>query len=145
LTDTAGTVTAAVLLDTDVFSRVFLQGNRDDVGRSWARVLEGRTVVIAVQTVVELRVWPRRRSWGEKRTSDLEAMIGSVSTIPVNDRVQAAYVDLTVWAMGAGHGIHAKDHTADRWVAATAMAYDLELAAIDGIYSGIEGLVRLNP
>ena len=64
-------------------------------------------------------------------------------TIQVNELVQAAFVDLTVWAKDAGHGISAKDHTADRWIAATALAHGLELAELAGIYEGIEGLSRL--
>ena len=51
----------------------------------------------------------------------------------------------TAWAKQNGHAIHQKIHTADRWVAATALAYGLELAATDGIYDGIAGLSLLKP
>lgn len=143
MSEVTGPGAGPVLVDTDVFSKVFVQSPRDDVGRSWVAVLAGRTVVITVQTEVELRIWPRLKSWGEQRTAALLERIASVPTIQVNGLVQAAYVDLTVWAKKAGHGIGAKEHTADRWIAATALAYGLELAAIDGIYDGIEGLTRL--
>jgi predicted nucleic acid-binding protein len=143
LSDVAGPGAGPVLLDTDVFSKVYVPASRDDVGRAWVAALAGRTVVISVQTAVDLRVWPRLRNWGEQRTAALLERILSVPTIQVNELVQAAFVDLTVWAKGAGHGIGAKDHTADRWIAATALAYGLELAAIDGIYEGIEGLSLL--
>ena len=140
----AGPGAGPVLVDTDVFSKVFVQSPRDDIGRAWVAALAGRTVVIAVQTEVELRVWPLLRKWGEKRTADLIERIASVPAIQINELVQAAYVDLTVWAKESGHGIGAKDHTADRWIAATALAHRLELAAIDGIYDEIERLTRLS-
>lgn len=144
MSDVAGPGAGPVLVDTDVFSRVFAQSPRDDIGRAWVAALAGRTVVIAVQTEVELRVWPLLRNWGEQRTAQLLERIASVPTIQVNEIVQSEYVDLTVWAKNTGHGIGAKDHTADRWIAATALAHGLELAAIDGIYEGIEGLSRLS-
>ena len=53
-----------VILDTDVFSRVFVQSQRDAVGTAWATALTGRTVVIGVQTAVELRAWPRLHELG---------------------------------------------------------------------------------
>ena len=132
-----------VLLDTDVFSKVFVAPRQDPQAQQWAGVLAGRTVVIAVQTAVELLAWPRLCGWGPVRTVGLHNRVASVQTIPVTQAVQDAFVDLTVWARQSGHGIQAKVHTADRWVAATAAAYGLELAARDGIYSGINGVTRL--
>lgn len=143
MSNVAGPDQGPVLLDTDVFSKVFVQAPRDDIGRAWVAALAGRTVVVAVQTEVELRVWPRLRNWGEQRTAALLERIGSVPTIQVNELVQAEYVGLTVWAKKAAHAIGAKEHAADRWIAATALAHGLDLAAIDGIYDGIERLKRL--
>jgi len=64
LSDAAGPGAGPVLVDTDVFSKVYVPASRDDVGRAWVAALAGRTVVISVQTAVELRVWPRLRNWG---------------------------------------------------------------------------------
>lgn len=100
-------------------------------------------MTIAVQTEVELRTWPLLRGWGEKRTAELAARIAAVGTIQVSPDVQARYIDLTVWARQHGHAIHDKIHTADRWVAATALAHGLELASGDGIYDGIDELDRV--
>ena len=133
---------APVLLDTDVFSKVLIPAQRDAVGKAWASVLTGRTVVIAVPTAVELRAWPRLRGWGEKKASDLEARVGSVTLIAVNDRVQAAFVDLTVWARKAAHGISPRSFGGpmDRRVG---HGLRTRTAAIDGIYAGIGDLKRL--
>ncbi|MGI9118576.1 MAG: hypothetical protein ACR2G7_00310 [Acidimicrobiales bacterium] len=57
----------------------------------------------------------------------------------------AAYVDLRTWAVRSGHGLGAKDHEADRWVAAVAMAAKLPLATEDSIFDGVAGLTRADP
>jgi len=59
--------------------------------------------------------------------------------------VTDAYVDLRTWAVRSGHGLGAKDHEADRWVAAVAMAAKLPLATEDSIFDGVAGLTRADP
>lgn len=140
----AETAPSPVLLDTDVFSWVYVLGARNSPeGDKWRAVLAGRTVTISVQTEVELRAWPLLRDWGAKRTEALERLVADARTIQVTPVVQASFVDLTVWAKQNGHAIQDKVHTGDRWIAATALAYGLELAAGDGIYNGIADLRRL--
>lgn len=89
---------APVLLDTDVFSRVFVGPRQDQLAQQWSGLLSGRTIVIAVQTSVELLAWPRISGWGTTRTAQLVARVASVQTVPVTQEVQDAFVDLTVWA-----------------------------------------------
>jgi predicted nucleic acid-binding protein len=140
LSDDEAPASRPVLVDTDVFSRVYVTEPRDDDATAWAQALEGRTVVIAVQTAVELRVWPLLKKWGNKRTQRLTTLISSVPTIQISQDVQDRYVELTTWAKNNGHGLQAKANLGDRWIAATALAHDLELAARDGIYDGVAGL-----
>jgi predicted nucleic acid-binding protein len=140
LSDEAPGPDRPVLVDTDVFSRVFVIEPRDDVADQWAARLEGRTVVIAVQTSVELRAWPLLHHWGDKRTQRLLQRIASVPALQVSQSVQDRYVDLTAWAKHSGHAVYDKTHTADRWIAATALAHDLELASRDGLFVGIASL-----
>jgi predicted nucleic acid-binding protein len=132
-----------VLVDTDVFSRVFVATGTSAEGQRWSSALAGRTITIAVQTEVELRAWPLLKRWGSKRTAALEQQLASIGTIQVTSPVQAKFIELTVWAKATGHAIQDKAHTADRWIAATAIAYDLEIAAGDGIYSDVKDLRRL--
>ena len=134
---------ARVLVDTDVFTQVYIKHPTESIGNAWTQVLTGRTVVIAVQTEVELRAWPQLSGWSEKRAHALIERVEAVPRIQVAHAVQREYVDLTAWAKHNGHAIHQKVHTADRWVAATALAYGLQLAAIDRIYHDIEGLSLL--
>ncbi len=142
MSNTGSGAPAPVLVDTDVFSRVFIAPRRSQQNAQWAAALTGRTITIAVQTAVELRAWPPLRNWGNARTAALYSRIASVGTIQVSPAVQTAYVDLTVWAKVHAHAIHQKVHTADRWIAATAIAHGLEIAAGDSVYESIPQLTR---
>ena len=70
-------------------------------------------------------------------------MIGSFRTMPVTDEVVAAYVELQVECVRIGHALGQKQHTGDRWVAATAIALDRPLVSLDGIYANAPGLALL--
>jgi predicted nucleic acid-binding protein len=61
------------------------------------------------------------------------------------DDVTDAYVDLRTWCVDHGHGLGAKDHEADRWVAAVAIAGTLPLASEDSIFAGVPALHLLDP
>jgi predicted nucleic acid-binding protein len=134
-----------VLLDTDVYSWVYVAPSNNDNRQRWLPVLAGRTIAVAVQTAAELRAWPGIRGWGQTKTEALEAQLKALHVFQVTDNVQSSYTELTVWAKKNGHGIYQKVHTADRWVAATALAYGVEFASNDGIYDGIPDLRRLQP
>jgi len=144
LSDDGAAGSRPVLVDTDVFSRVYVTEPRDSNATAWTATLEGRTIVISVQTAVELRVWPILKNWGDKRTRRLANLISSVPTIQISQDVQDRYVELTAWAKNNGHGLQAKANQGDRWIAATALAHNLELAARDGIYEGVVGLRLLS-
>ena len=144
MSDDDAAASRPVLVDTDVFSRVYVTEPRDNSATAWAAALEGRTIVISVQTAVELRVWPILKNWGDKRTQRLANLISSVPTIQISQDVQDRYVELTAWAKNNGHGLQAKGNEGDRWIAATALAHNLELAARDGIYEGVVGLRLLS-
>jgi len=44
-----------------------------------------------------------------------------------------------------GHGLAAKDHEADRWIAAVSLAGDLPIATEDSIFEDVPGLTLLRP
>jgi predicted nucleic acid-binding protein len=75
----------------------------------------------------------------------LERLIGRAGIVPPIGEVTDAYVDVRTWCVRAGHGLGAKDHEADRWVAAVAIAGGLPLATEDSIFDGIPALHRLDP
>jgi predicted nucleic acid-binding protein len=84
-------------------------------------------------------------NWGARRRGVLDRLIGRTGVVPPLDEVTAAYVDLRTWAVRSGHGLGAKDHEADRWVAAVAMAAKPPLATEDSIFDGVAGLTRADP
>ena len=136
---------SAVLVDTDVCSFAVLSAANDERHERWATVLRGRLLAIAVQTRVELLAWPLRRGWGVARRTQMNKSVEQLQTIDVTPVVQNAYVRLSVWAANSGHPIHQKIHASDRWIAATALAYGLELATGDKVYSDVQDLRLLDP
>ena len=123
-----------------VFSRAFVPEKRSVDGDAWFALLSGRTVVLAIQTEVELKVWPKLKHWGVPRTLKLLSSIDALGRIEIGEAVREAYVSLTVWGQEHGNAIAQPDHVADRWIAASAMAWGLELTTADGIFDGIDGL-----
>jgi len=132
--------TAAVVIDTNVFSWVYAAPRNTERTKEWLTRLAGRTVVLAVQTEVEIRSGPRLAGWSASRTDALMKQLEGKITIPVDDKVQEKYVDLTVWSKSAAHPIFQPVHSSDRWIAATALAYDLDLASGDFIFQNIAEL-----
>lgn len=69
-------------------------------------------------------------------------LVVRAGVIPPISEVTDAYVDLRTWCVRAGHGLGAKDHEADRWVAAVAIAGRLSLATEDSIFNEVPGCHR---
>lgn len=140
----AGVPEDVVILDTDVYSRLFVQTGPTNPGKQAYRdALVGRTVAIAIQTRAELLVWPGIRRWSAEREAQLRAQLARTPTVPVTEAVVEAFVRLTVQCRRVGHALCDGRHTGDRWVAATAIAIDRPLLAVDGIYDNAPGLTRL--
>ncbi len=83
--------------------------------------------------------------WGARRRGVLDRLIARAGVMPPLDEVTDAYVDVRTWAVKAGHGLGAKDHEADRWVAAVALAAKLALATEDSIFERVPALVLADP
>ena len=79
-------------------------------------------------------------NWGTRRTVALEHLISRTEIAPPLPAVINAYVDLRSWCVRSGHGLGAKDHEADRWVAAVALAGHIPLATDDGIFDNVDHL-----
>jgi len=65
--------------------------------------------------------------WGARRRGVLDRLVARAGVVPPLAEVTDAYVELRTWCVKAGHGTGAKDHEADRWVAAVAIAGKLPL------------------
>jgi predicted nucleic acid-binding protein len=133
-----------VLVDTDVWSVLFGNSKSRSPGQmaSWKAQLAGSHVVIAAQTRAE--VLAGARALGERRAGALLAVLDNTETVPVTEPVIQAYADLSYETRDTGHALHQKQHTGDRWIAATAIAYDMELLSGDGVFAATPGLKLLS-
>lgn len=100
-------------------------------------------MLISFQTRAEVLAGLRAGNWGDSRRQTALAKLEAVPTIPADREVINSYAELTSRCLRAGIALHAKSHTADRWVAACAVAKGLPLLSGDGIYRGAPGLSLL--
>lgn len=129
----------AVLLDTNVYSALYV--TPDETARKqgypldeWRVALRGQRVVIAFQTRAEILVGARSAKWGAPRMRALDERLDATPTVQLDEDVFNAFVTLTVESRAQGKGIGQRDHAADRWIAACAIAKSVPLLSKDGIF-----------
>lgn len=137
-----------VVIDTDVFSALYIDPDRAARRglpvESWRTALTGMRVIISFQTRAEVLAGVRGSNWGDRRAAAAVVKLDTAHTISADRHVIDAYAELTTACRRAGHALHDKVHTADRWVAASAVAKGLPLLSHDGIYRGAPGVTLLN-
>lgn len=134
----------AAVVDTDVFSHLYvLRNSADPRVPGWRELLTGRRVLISFQTRSELLGGALANQWGPRRLSDLREILDQTPTIRADNEVVDAHAQLLAECRRAGHALHAKEHTGDRWIAACAIAKDADLLAGDGIYQGAPNVTLL--
>jgi predicted nucleic acid-binding protein len=134
----------AVVIDTMVAS-AWLGKKQTQRYERWAPALTGSSWILPFTVVAELRFGAEVAAWGARRRGVLERMIARSGVVPPLDSVVDAYVDLRTWCVREGHGLGAKDHESDRWIAAVAIAGHIRLASDESIFDGVTLLKRLNP
>jgi len=137
-------VPTAVVVDTMVAS-AWLSVRPSDRKTRWAPVLEPASWVLPFVVVAEMRFGAEVARWGPRRRGALDRLVGRTGVVPPLNEVTDAYVDLRTWCARTGHGLGAKEHEADRWVGAVALAGNLPLATEDSIFDDVHGLHRLDP
>lgn len=137
-------MTEPVVVDTMIAS-AWLGVRRSQRQARWAPLLESVVWVLPFTVVAEMRFGAEVAGWGPRRRGVLDRLIGRAGVVPPLPEVTDAYVDLRSWCVRAGHGLGAKDHEADRWVAAVAIAGGFALATEDTIFDGVAGLGRAVP
>lgn len=134
----------AIVVDTMIAS-AWLGLRESERKARWQPLLEQAAWVLPFTVVAEMRFGAEVAGWGARRRKVLNRLIARTGVVPPLNEVTDAYVDLRTWTVRTGHGLGAKDHEADRWVAAVAMAAKLPLATEDSIFDGVAGLVRADP
>lgn len=137
-------MSAEVVVDTMIASAWL--GVRSTTRRArWEPLLVKSIWVLPFAVVAEMRFGAEVAGWGARRRGVLDRLVASSRMMPPLAEVTDAYVDLRTWCAHNGHGLGAKDHEADRWVAAVALAAKLPLASEDAIFDGIRHLQRAEP
>jgi len=135
-----------VVVDTDVTSWL-IDPRPLPQAEAARRIIGGRIQVVSFITVTELRYGALLASWGEFRLRRLERSLADLDVIQTGEAVIARCAELRAQLSRSGHGLGQKIHEADRWVAATALALNLDLVAGDGIFAGVDdlNLQRVSP
>lgn len=129
---TASRPRGPIVIDTDVFSADLVPGSR--LAERYAPLITGRPAFISFQTAAEVRYGALRRGWGAARMLKLEAKLAQVEIVHTGPDLIAVYARLRAAYEAAGHALAQKEHTADRWIAATAVRLGVPLVSNDGIF-----------
>ena len=135
---------SAVVVDTMIAS-AWLGVRESERKARWRPLLSRSAWVLPFVVVAEMRFGAEVASWGSRRRHVLDQLVASAGVVPPVREVIGAYVDLRTWCVRTGHGLGAKEHEADRWVAAVAIAADLPLATEDAIFVDVPDLRRADP
>lgn len=135
-----------VMLDTNVYSLLFTrrQAPEDAETSRWRSVLLGRIVVISFQTREEILAGALAGGWGTARTDRVTAQLDRTITVWGTTEVVDHSTRLFAGCRASGHPLHQPAHRADRWIAASALAFDLPLATADRVFEGVPDLSLLS-
>jgi predicted nucleic acid-binding protein len=124
-----------VVVDTMVISRLFDQ-RTDPVVDQYRAMISTIPVVLAFQTVMELRYGALHAGWGELRRLRLERRIAEFSIAQPDDAMISICAELRQECQQLGHPLGNKVHNGDRWIAAVAIRLGLPLVSDDGVFVG---------
>jgi predicted nucleic acid-binding protein len=122
-----------VLLDTNVASYLV---RRSIESRSYERLIRGRTKYLSVISVAELRYGGLRKSWGYRKTSELQSFIEAATIVPVCQEIASVVADVRNRRELEGRRMD----WCDAWIAATAIFHKLPLVTHDRDFVEVEGL-----
>ncbi len=127
-----------VVVDTMVVSWLF--GDRPDALALRYRDLIGvAPVVLAFQTIMEIRYGALRAGWGELRRRRLERRLAELVVAQPDDETITICAELRHGCQQIGHALGGKVHDGDRWIAATAIRLGLPLVSEDRVFHGAPG------
>jgi predicted nucleic acid-binding protein len=129
---------SAVVVDTGVFSAPLLA--RRTVGQPlqdrYRRHLIGQQLVIAAQTLAELHYGAEVAGWGAARRTRLDQLVDTALIVAPDEPMCRRFGSLRAELRRMGHPLHQDDHTADLWIATTAVHHGLPLVTHDGVFRG---------
>jgi tRNA(fMet)-specific endonuclease VapC len=114
-----------LLLDTNVVSVLFKPDHV--LHAKCLGLVAGTQLFISFMTRAELLLWPRQNHWGPKRAEELRKHLELCTTLFPDEQTCVHWVEVCSESRLAGRPIT----TADAWVAATALQWDLPLITAD--------------
>lgn len=128
-----------VVVDTMVISWL-LDGRPKDLAGQFRELIGTAPMVLAFQTLMELRYGALRAAWGELRRRRLEHRVSQLTIVQPDDATITECAELRHRCRLAGHALADKLHDGDRWIAATAIRLGLALVSDDKLFVGAPGL-----
>ncbi len=129
-----------VVLDTMVVSALMSESRRPEPAARYWELIGGRRLIVSFSTVTEMRYGVLKAGWGELRRRSLERDLSRFVVVQPDDRLMNVCAQLRASCERVGHGLSDKIHEADRWIAATAIRFDIELVSDDAVFRDVPGL-----
>jgi predicted nucleic acid-binding protein len=126
---------AGVVVDTMVISWLFDERPNPLAGR-YRDLIGPAPVLLAFQTVMELRYGALSAGWGELRRRRLERRLAELAVLQPDDQMVLIYAQLRADCARAGHALGDKLHDGDRWIASAAIRLGLPLVSHDALFKG---------
>jgi tRNA(fMet)-specific endonuclease VapC len=114
-----------LLLDTNAVSTLFKPDHT--LYAQCASLASGNQLFISFMTRAELALWPKQNHWGPKRAAELQKHMELFTTLFADEHTCFHWADIVSDSRSAGHAMT----TADAWIAATAIQWDLPLVTAD--------------
>ena len=128
----------AAVVDTDVVSMLFKGDTR---ALAYRPHITGRLLGIFFMTLAELERWSLERDWGQRRKQELAEHLTRYVVLPVSRELCGKWAEVSFAAKRKGRPIQ----TADAWIAASALYYDVPLITNNrDDYAAVDGLVLLS-
>lgn len=129
----------AVVVDTMVMGWLVVR-DPFNLGDVYRRLIGEAAVVLAFQTVAELRFGALNANWGEFRRRKLDRELAGFEPARPDDIATTVYAQLKHTCRRGGHALWEKQHDGDRWIAALAVRLGIPLVSHDEIFRNVPGL-----
>ncbi|QLQ09893.1 MAG: PIN domain-containing protein [Nocardioidaceae bacterium] len=133
------TTETVVVVDTMVVGWLINHDPRD-LKDTYRALIGDASIVLALQTLGEMRAGTLESNWGEFRTRRLQRALADFEIARPDEATADAYARLRADCRRIGHGLHDKKHDGDRWIAATAVRLGVPLVSHDRIFLNVPGL-----
>ena len=109
-----------IVVDTDIISFILKEDSRSELYKPH---ILGLPKIISFMTLAELRRWEIQNNWGAKRISKAQEFLDEFTIINSDEELCQIWANIKSDAHKYGNPID----TADAWVAAVALLFDIPL------------------